>query len=555
MTTSLRRTVLLVAVLLVAWLLMIPVAVTAESPPPYVLQWGSYGTNLGQFHTPKGVAADQNGNVFVTQTDIPCRFQKFTNTGTVLAAYGGCGTGNGGFDFSWDCAVDASGNVYVVDTRNDRVQKFTNNGTWLMSIGGYGATNGKFNLPYGVALDSNGNIFVTDRDNNRVQKFNSSGAFVTKWGTAGTAAGQFTYPIGIGVDPAGNVYVGDAGNNRIQKFNNSGTYISMLSNPGSGDGQINTPGDIAFDQSGNMYVTDTGNYRVQKLTSNFAFITKWGTVGSGNGQFYGPWGIAVDKQNYVYVVDSTNNRVEKFGPSGGGGGGIGNTPSGSNVLVTLNPTVSVMFGRVLTSGNTTVTVRSTGPALMKGIRPVPSNPPKYYDITTTAAFSGNVEVTLSYNNTDFTGRETDLMMYHYNTSLSKPAWRNITTSVLTSQNKIKGSAQSLSVFMIMEPAATTAVGNDALGVTARLLPSAPNPFRSSTRLSFSLPQSESARIDVFNVNGERVRTLVDGVLSSGEHNLEWNATDDRGVRQPPGMYVFRLTTASAQASQKVLLVD
>jgi len=543
------------AILVVSLSLLVPAAVLAESPPPYVLQWGSYGTSLGQFHTPKGVAVDANGNVFVSQTDIPCRFQKFTSTGSVLAGYGGCGTTNGSFDFSWDCAVDASGNVYVVDTRNDRVQKFSNNGTWLMNIGGYGATDGKFNLPYGVALDSNGNIFVTDRDNNRVEKFSSSGAFVTKWGSFGTGTGQFHKPIGIGVDPiSGNVFVCDAGNNRIQKFNNNGGYLTMLSAPGSGDGQINTPGDIAFDQSGNMYVTDTGNYRVQKLTSNFGFITKWGTVGSGNGQFYGPWGIAVDRQNYVYVVDSANNRVEKFGPSGGGGGG-GNTPSGSNVLVTIDPTVSVTFGQVLTPGNTTVTLRSTGPTLMKGILPVPSNPPKFYDVVTTAAFSGNITVTLSYNTSDFRGNESALMMYHYDTSLSKPSWRNVTTSVQTSQNKISGSVKSLSVFVIMEPATTTAVGDDALGLTARLMPSAPNPFRASTRIAFSLPQAEAARLEVFNVNGARVRTLADGVLPAGEHTFDWNATDDRGVRQAPGMYFFRFTSASAAASQKVLLVD
>jgi hypothetical protein len=328
----------------------------------------------------------------------------------------------------------------------------------------------------------------------------------------------------------------------------------MLSNPGSGDGQINTPGDIAFDQSGNMYVTDTGNYRVQKLTSNFTFITKWGTVGSGPGQFYGPWGIAVDRQNYVYVVDSANSRVEKFGPSGGGGG-TGNTPLGNNVLVTIDPTVSVTFGQVLVPGNTTVTLQSTGPGMMKGIRPVPSNPPKYYDVTTTAVFTGNIQVTLSYNNTDFTGPETDLMMYHYDTSLSRPAWRNVTTSVLTSQNKISGSSQSLSVFMIVEPAATTGIGDDALGVTARLLPSAPNPFRSSTRVSFTLPEAQAARLEVFNLNGARIRTLADGILSAGEHGFDWNAADERGVRQAPGMYFFRLTTASVRTSQKVLLVE
>jgi DNA-binding beta-propeller fold protein YncE len=526
----------------------------AESPPPYVLQWGTYGTGLGQFHTPKGIAVDGSGNVFVTQVDIPCRVQKFTNTGSVLAAFGGCGTANGSFDYSWDCAVDPQGNLWVVDTRNDRVQKLTSNGTWLLNIGGYGSGNGQFNLPYGVAVDLNGNVYVTDRDNSRVQKFTSSGAFVTKWGSLGSGTGQFNKPIGIGVDPAGNVYVADAGNNRIEKFNSNGGYLSQLSAPGSGDGQFNTPGDIAFDQSGNMYVTDTGNYRVQKLTSNFAFITKWGTVGSGDGQFYGPWGITVDANNYVYVVDTANNRVEKFGPSGGGGGS-GNTPSGSNVLVTIDPTVSLVYGQVLVPGNTTVTVRSTGAALPKGILPVPSNPPKFYDITTTAVFSGNIQVTLNYNTSDYRGAEANLMLYHYDTSLPVSSWRDVTASLNTSQNKITGTVQSLSVFIILEPGSPTAVGEDPAALEARLLPSAPNPFRASTQVGFSLPEDGPVRLQVFDLRGALVRTLVDTqTLPAGEHSFPWNGTDDRGLPQTPGMYFLQLATASGLKSQKVLLV-
>src|SRR4029450_7184934 len=134
-----------------------------------------------------------------------------------------------------------------------------------------------------------------------------------------------------------------------------------------------------------------------------------------------------------------------------------------------------------------------------------------------------------YNTSDFHGNESALMMYHYDTSLSKPSWRNVTTSVQTSQNKITGSVKSLSVFAIMEPAATTAVGDDALGSTARLMPSAPNPFRGSARSACSLTKAEVSRLEVFNVNGARVRALADGLLPAGEHSFDWNATDDRGV--------------------------
>ena len=149
----------------------------ADTALHYELSFGTFGTGLGQFHSPKGIGIDPSGNVFVTQVDIPCRAQKFTRNGAVVMGIGGCGTGNAQFDFSWDCEVDGQGNVYIVDTRNDRVQKFSNSGTWLLNIGGYGSADGKFNLPYGVAVDDGGAVYVTDRDNSRVQKFTSSGAF------------------------------------------------------------------------------------------------------------------------------------------------------------------------------------------------------------------------------------------------------------------------------------------------------------------------------------------------------------------------------------------
>ena len=77
----------------------------------------------------------------------------------------------------------------------------------------------------------------------------------------------------------------------------------------------------------------------------------------------------------------------------------------------------------------------------------------------------------------------------------------------------------------------------------------PNPFNAETMVSFSLEAESQVRVDVFNVLGNRVATLVDDVLPAGEHRAAWNAAG-----MASGMYFVRLATAQGQVTKKVVLV-
>jgi hypothetical protein len=71
-------------------------------------------------------------------------------------------------------------------------------------------------------------------------------------------------------------------------------------------------------------------------------------------------------------------------------------------------------------------------------------------------------------------------------------------------------------------------------------PAAPNPFSSRVQLRFRLAQAGRARLDVYDVRGARVRTLLDGPVAAGPHVVEWNGRDGTGRRVPPGLYLARL---------------
>ncbi len=82
----------------------------------------------------------------------------------------------------------------------------------------------------------------------------------------------------------------------------------------------------------------------------------------------------------------------------------------------------------------------------------------------------------------------------------------------------------------------------------------PNPFNPSTNISFSIPTNARVQIDIFNVAGQRVRTLVDRSFDAGEHTVQWDATDASGKSVAGGMYFYRLTSGEFVQSRKMMLL-
>ena len=73
-----------------------------------------------------------------------------------------------------------------------------------------------------------------------------------------------------------------------------------------------------------------------------------------------------------------------------------------------------------------------------------------------------------------------------------------------------------------------------------MLSSWPNPFNPSTTLVFSLPAAGWVKLTVYDVSGRRVRTLVDGLMVAGEHQLSWDGRDDHATDLPSGVYFAHL---------------
>ena len=77
----------------------------------------------------------------------------------------------------------------------------------------------------------------------------------------------------------------------------------------------------------------------------------------------------------------------------------------------------------------------------------------------------------------------------------------------------------------------------------------PNPFNPTTHIRFNIPETAGAKLTVFNIMGEAVANLVDGVVSAGGHTVSWNAAN-----MPTGVYFYRLESGNFTQTRKLLLV-
>ncbi len=100
---------------------------------------------------------------------------------------------------------------------------------------------------------------------------------------------------------------------------------------------------------------------------------------------------------------------------------------------------------------------------------------------------------------------------------------------------------------------SSAVPRSAAG--ARLLGNAPNPFNPSTVIAYDLPAGgATVRLDVYDVAGRLVRTLVDGAQQGGRQTAVWDGRGPDGRMQPAGVYCYRLVGAGVDITRKMMMV-
>ncbi|MCX7832114.1 MAG: NHL repeat-containing protein [Actinobacteria bacterium] len=265
--------------------------------------WGSKEDEL--LRKPRGVAADKDGNIYVTNTPKGV-VAVFDRDGNFVLKFGKFGINEGDLRGPIGISVSDSNNrVYVADRVRFRLVIFDKRGKFikevpvLSPVTPYVAKDGK------VYLATFGPIVIFDKDGNKISSF----------GRRGLLPGEFDYPHGLVMDSKGYLYVSDTNNTRIQVLDKKLNVVGVKGQPPSSlletQREFGLPAGMTIDEKDRLYVVDSFDFSIKVYTNTGKFLAKYGgEAGTLEGQFRYPDGITYMGNKTFAIADTGNDRVQ-----------------------------------------------------------------------------------------------------------------------------------------------------------------------------------------------------------------------------------------------------
>jgi sugar lactone lactonase YvrE len=277
-------------------------------------------------------------------------------------------------------AADAEGNLFVSDSRNHRIRRVTPKGV-VSTVAGSGETGtavggfidglaarARFSCPSGLAWHPQKGLYVADTGNHRIRLLTPQGEVKTiaggdtprdavgrpSGGLADGAAAQarFRFPTGLALDGAGNLYVADTGNHCVRKITPDGSVKTLArlstttkifvandaeasASPGNQPqipppvkeetvkgGHVATPTSLFVTATGAVVIADAGNQCLWQIAPNGAtrpLVPQPQSVqeASDATHFLRPTGLTGDEAGNFYVTDAATNCLMQWNPRNG----------------------------------------------------------------------------------------------------------------------------------------------------------------------------------------------------------------------------------------------
>jgi Flagellar hook capping protein len=92
----------------------------------------------------------------------------------------------------------------------------------------------------------------------------------------------------------------------------------------------------------------------------------------------------------------------------------------------------------------------------------------------------------------------------------------------------------------------------AIPIEISLSQNYPNPFNPTTRIDYSVVSDGHVTLNVYDITGRLVSTLVDGYIESGYHSAIWSGMDNNGVQLSSGVYLYSLQSEGSNMTRKMI---
>ena len=270
---------------------------------------GGVGSAPGQFSSPRGIAVDTKGNIYVADTGN-ARIQKFDADGKFIIEFGKEGPAEMVLKSPNGVAVAEDDSAYVVDAETQRLVKFNPDGTFAKVLEG---PDTGFYGPRDISIGSNRLAYIVDQGRSRIVGFDLEKQSYTRlFGSPGSEPSQFSGATGIGIS-GDSVFVADLGNGRIQIFDLLGKLVGQWPVAAFTRSADEYP-DVAFDEKTKTVYVSSG-----KTNEILAFDLEGnpleGVKPEGDDKLENPTSIAVaevNKKRWLFVLNTGSSKVSKI---------------------------------------------------------------------------------------------------------------------------------------------------------------------------------------------------------------------------------------------------
>jgi uncharacterized delta-60 repeat protein len=581
-------------------------------------QWVvSYNGPGNDWDSPTALAVDNSSNIYITGqsegsgTELDYATVKYNNAGVQqwVVRYNGLGSSD---DEATTLGVDVAGNVYVAGTSNSSITG-KDYATVMYDPSGVQQWATRYDGPTSLddeatalKVDRMGYVYITGSSQGSstdldyaTLKYNNMGLkqWVARYNGTGHLSDQ---ALALALDHLGNVYV--TGFSTDSLYDRDYTTVKygifgikwwpvkrwIARYDGSGNG-MDVATALFVDGKRNVYVTgssEQSNFTPDYVTVKYDITGEQQWVANYNGpgnDWDSAIGLAVDDVGNVYVTGFSRNSgingdyaTVKYNSSGAEQW-VARYDGPANLADQAIAMAIDGIGNVYVTGYSTGSGTSLDYATVKydslGVEQWVAryNGPANLDDQPTALAldgSGNVYVTgcsfgssnsgdyatVKYNGDGiqqwvarYDGRDNG---YDVAAGIALDSYGNILVTGFSSE--FNGRVYT-TIKYIQIPTGLIEIPLE-IPQKYQLLQNYPNPFNPITTINYQLPRSVDVKLIIYNVLGQKVKTLVDQRVEAGYHNVKWDSKDDNGKVAPTGIYVYRLTTREFVQSRKMLLI-
>lgn len=400
---------------------------------------------------------------------------------------------------------------------------------WLEEYEGGPATEAELSRPHFAMADSSGNVYIADKEGHAIRKVSPDGiiTMVAGTNTAGDNGDgpatqcQLSSPNGIWVKADGTFFILDLGNDKIRKVDNTGNLVTIIDDPNG----ISLGRGLWVSQDEALIYYVSGN-RVKKWTE------AEGIVNFASG-FSSPGHIIVDPSGYLVVTDRGAHRVYR--------------------IINDSTKVIIAGNGLASGGGNGFQATETG---LDGVRGIWFMEDQSYLLATHEGsqiwyvdLSGIINLLLDGRDGDeyHSGDGEHFQSPGYKISEPRGVSVDYEGNIIITEN-------DLGFIRKIAKRQTTSINTKESLSRVIDVQVYPNPFNSEMTIKYSLNSRSFVEMEIYNINGQKIKTLLKEEKAIGNHEIKWDGTTNSGSGSNSGIYFCKIKADNRQRIQRLLLL-